>query len=787
MKPQNKIAVFLLALLSFFVLSAEEGKGEWNVLDILPGAWFLHGNIENYQPEATLLTEESNGFALLDRPWIYFDGQSPRALHWELNEVSFASRLNSGAPVGFLPLAVRSTLHLLPGSAKSLQRGVIQKPFSDGRFSSFSLQTVSANLGSFSDWAQFLISTPATERSEMLYETRRRFKGHVLLDGQWRSSWGEGNELVLSLSHNSSSRRFNDWNTVNSQFLENADLTSFYSEYNYRAADRSAKVWLLINRLDRDRLGAELGVLPQETLTQVSTSWYAGTLIQRWGWQLSLSLGQERAQKDSNTLNFSKELMDNDGDLIFSQTPFGLRRSFLFNGRFQPQPETKQVIKPFLDWQISSLEARDDMHRYNPLTLGGNPYGVIIWQGERSMSYGNQLYKARAGLMLELPLLKGLDLAVRAETGPNGFAGSSLAAAESYWGFGVHGALSWRWNDRSELSLSTSRSMQAITPELVDFLDNGQPSGSWYRWSDRDGDRQYDPGEETDLLRGTGGGYHGISPTFTLPVVEQIQVYLALPLSQRWRFELRGTGRQIRNPWTVRYAEAYGHWQTIMGQEVYLLDRPVAEYILTNLEEDRQRPQYWQLMFRFSGEQAEKWYFSFSFMAHMGLGETPFGNGPYSNDSLAVSESSADPNSWINNYGRLDGDRAFVAKLAYALQLSRRLSIGISARYRDGNPFAFLSAGLVSDQLIMRHETLKGEDQHGNKLGPREDYVSEVNLKLSYRLPLFGGTGRLSLEWFNLIDVGYELSEYVFATSGRPPMELTLPRSIRLSLVWQGR
>jgi len=783
----KKILWLVLLLLTGLIYSDDDHEDPfWHFADLLPGAWSPYSVFETYQAESTFLIEESNGFALVDRPWVYYDGWSPKALPWELNEVSFNSRLIPGAPIGFLPSATRSAVLFSPLSPGELNTGITLSPYYTGSASFVSFSTVSPNLGSYSSWAQFLMSTPAILRDELLYETRRRFKSNVILEGQWNKKWGTGQELNIAVSHNKNSRRFNDWNERDTQFIEEASMTSFYTQYQFNSDIRSARVWLLFNHQQRNHSGAELGLLPQETDDLSRMSWAGGLLMKRWNWQLSLTLAYEREHSETNALNFSKELLDNDGDMIFCQKPFGKNSSLIFNGRIMPDPQKKRLIKPYLDWQVSRFSAREEMHRSNPLTLDGQPYGVILWDNGL-IDRTNQAYRINAGLMLDLPLLKHLKLAARAELGVDGFFGKSLSENSSFGGYGLHGSLVWCWNKDSELSVTASSFVHPLSFELVDFLDNGRHGGDWFRWTDRNDDQQYDEGETGVLLRRTGGLTHRLGVGFTLPRVNQIQLFLRFPLSEKWRFELRGTGKKIDNSWTVRYGEEYGNWFERDQQSIYLLNRVPESYVLTNLEESFQKPQYWQLMFRFFGEKAEKWYFSFSFMAHMGLGETPFGNGPGSNDYLALSETSADPNSWLNNYGRLDGDRAFVAKLAYALHLSKRLSMGFSAKYRDGNPFAFLSARIIDDQLIMRNETLKGEDQYGNKLGPREDYLSEINLKLNYRLPLFGGYGCISMEWFNLIDVGYELSEYVFAASGRLPKELNLPRSIRLTLSWQDK
>jgi hypothetical protein len=780
--------VFAILLLFCTSLSAVADQDPfWSFYDLLPGSSTWAGFFETYHPESTLLIEDSNGFAAMDRPRIYVDGWSPRALPWLLHGASFNSRLFSGAPLGFLPLAARTGFLVNSPGAGDLSTGVTMVPQAAGALSSVSVSTVSPNLGSYSPWAQFLISTPAIERADMLYETRRQFDRQVRLDGQWRLGWGDGKALNLAVTHQTVGRMFNDFGEWNRQVVENSEGTDFYGDYQFETSERSTRVWLMINRQDRDRDGAEMGMLPQETVSLNRMNWATGVNLRRWGWHLSAMLGYERDQTLPGELNFSKDLYDSDGVMIFSQVPFGNRSSYNFSGRIEPRPLKRTLLAPYADWRVHAYAADETSHEHNALTLNGRPYGVLIWDRPRTESQQNQLYHVAAGLQMNLPVSDRLLLSARAEVNQDGFFGSTLMDTASFTRLGLFGTLTWRWNDRSQISFDASRFAHPLNGDLVDFLDANRPGGSWYRWDDPDGNFRYDEAETGDLICRTGGGSHRLDDSFRQPMVSQIRLSLSFPMSQNWRFALNAGGKQVQDSWTVRYAEPYGTWKEFDGKMVYLLDQAPRQYIVTNLEADRTSPQYWHLMFRFIGQKAEKWYFSFSFMAHMGLGETPWGNGPVSNDYLALSEGSADPNGWYYNYGRLDGDRAFVAKLSYALYLSRRLTVGLSAKYRDGNPFAFLSADLIEDQLVMRHETLKAEDQKGNKLGPREDYVSEVNLRVNYRIPLLGGIGQIALEWHNLIDVGYELSEYVFNSSMRLPLELTIPRSLRLTLSWMDK
>jgi hypothetical protein len=299
-------------------------------------------------------------------------------------------------------------------------------------------------------------------------------------------------------------------------------------------------------------------------------------------------------------------------------------------------------------------------------------------------------------------------------------------------------------------------------------------------WNDTNQDVEYQNGETGPLFGTTGGKHHFPQQDLSHPLKKRLLLTLATPLSKKWSFHLKGIYKKFARNLAIRFQEEYGSYENIDGADIYFFDRPFGDYYLSNpvFEED---PFYAQLLLRVSGEERRHWYFSFSFLAHIGMGVTAFGNGPGSNDIGIIHESQANPNSWIKGFGRVDGDRAFVAKCYAGFFITRNLSLGISVKYRDGNPFAFFDSLNKHGQWVITYQTIQAENKKGEKGGPREDYMGDISLKLSYNFRLFGKKSRLSLSVFNILDVGYELSEYVFADDIRDAMELNIPRSARLT------
>jgi hypothetical protein len=183
------------------------------------------------------------------------------------------------------------------------------------------------------------------------------------------------------------------------------------------------------------------------------------------------------------------------------------------------------------------------------------------------------------------------------------------------------------------------------------------------------------------------------------------------------------------------------------------------------------------------GKEEKKWYFSFSFMAHIGMGYTAFGNGPGTNDFGILDESQANPNTWINGYGRVDGDRAFVAKMYFGFYLVKNLFLGANIKYRDGAPFAFVGSYYDHNQWSFYLHTIKAENKKGVKGGPREDYLSDISVKLQYEFRLSDLKVNIFASVLNMLDFGSELSEYVFSGGLRYSNEMQIPRSVRAGIL----
>jgi hypothetical protein len=321
-----------------------------------------------------------------------------------------------------------------------------------------------------------------------------------------------------------------------------------------------------------------------------------------------------------------------------------------------------------------------------------------------------------------------------------------------------------------------------IREDVNFFLEKQRPWGTYHFWQDVNQDLRYQSGEEGAVFGYTGGMYHSVDQDSAAPFRKRWLLSLSVRLSQKFSLNVKGIIKNISNNYWIHFKDEHGFYQPVNNQELYFFSQPFTEYSLSNtrFEDD---PYYSQLMLHLVGQEPHKWYFSFSFMAHLGMGYTAFGNGPGANDYGILDESQANPNAWINGYGRVDGDRAYVGKLYFGFYPVKNLFLSVSLKYRDGNPFAFVESHYANNQWVFYLQTIQAEDKKGMKGGPREDFISDLSAKLSYNFRVFDSDVSIFGSVFNALDFGTELSEYVFSGGLRYSNELQIPRSVRAGLL----
>jgi hypothetical protein len=646
------------------------------------------------------------------------------------------------------------------------------------------LATAFPNLGGWTALGKLAVANHASLRDRDLYETRRRLDGNVQLDLGYEKT-GANDSLLLAAGYLSQQRRFNDFNERDRQFEEQGDRLQLLGRWQRRFARGRLDLDLVVNAGGRGSLFAEDGRYPQETYALDQRSWLAAAAWSGAAGSLKLSWLHEYQQRRPNAADAGKDLVDVDGQAFFPFEKWGefradtlaasLGRRFVLPGLGRGL-----VVEPFLDLQAVFHSASERTGAANTVAFAGAPYLVYLWSGDGA--YRNRRRSGSAGALLAMELGRRVELNARLFLQYQGLDFQGSAGDVGGLQPGGQAGVSLRAGKGTTVSLSFGLLPYEWRAGVADFLETQRPGAEVRYWHDLDGDGRFQAGEAGPLFALSGGASHAAAAALKPSLRQRLELLLSTRLARNFSLDIKGLYKWIRRPLWASFAEDFGHYAEVDGKSYYFLDRPVSAYELGNAPFGRD-PFYAQFLMRIHGEKAQRWYFSFSFMAHMGMGFTAFGNGPEANDVGVISESQAFPNSWINGFGRVDGDRAFVGKVFFGYHLSRRLFLAASVKYRDGNPFAFIDAFQRQGQWIITYQTIKAEDAHSRKGGPREDCIWDFNFKLSHEFALFGKKGRLELAVFNLLDFGLELSENVFADPARRlANELQLPRSLRLGV-----
>ncbi len=755
------------------------------LLSALPGAEFYPAFFENYAPDAAFLLEESNGFSLFDPPRVYFEGDSFTQFDWHLDGFGIASALDTGAPGVIPPLFAVSGYRLEGDFPSGRRRGfsfLSAAPVRTGH--RLRLTSGGSSLGSYIPWAPLLVEPHATkyDRDDYLYATRRSLLTGLGLDYAFTRK-GKTSDLSLSISVADERRKFNDFGTKNRTFTEPGRLSSVGLGYAKRFGKGSLGFTAVINDLRRDRALAELGRYPRETQDKVRQAAFAGLRLSLPRFDLGLSYMRETERLRPAAMNFSKDLADNDGEGLWPFERWGdfaadvvrMDAEIPILGLAEDRATSLDL---FAEARISFLQGTERAFDFNAITYARLPELVVLWTGGGSERSKNGLAVAGARFEHRFGERFALLAKVLAQYSAVAFESGVNDVRRVSWGFdaGV------RLLKSPEVTIAYEQMPYELRENVNVFLERNAPAGLIHRWADPNGDGIYQPGEEGGLVGTTGGAFHEAAAGLEAPIRKRVLVTMTMPVSKEFDLSLKGLYKRIDRNLDVRYKGDYGFFEDVGGTPYFFLDEPVQEFVLAN-DASGKKPFYAQILLQLASRPNGRWFFDLSLLAHIGMGRTAFGNGPGANDIGILSESLADPNAAINGYGRVDGDRAYMAKVGFGLVLLENLTLGADIKYRDGTPFAFMDSFVRNGRRIIAYRTIKGENEKGVKGGPRKDYLSDVSVKLAYRFTLFGNSASAEATVFNLLDLGSELSEYVYAFR-RFANELQLPRSYRIGLTY---
>ena len=282
----------------------------------------------------------------------------------------------------------------------------------------------------------------------------------------------------------------------------------------------------------------------------------------------------------------------------------------------------------------------------------------------------------------------------------------------------MHAAVYMKPHDWFEMTISLSKHRGTYTWDDIRFMSDDYMNAE-VRYS-----------ATGDLLTTTGGQYHHWQKYLRQPS------YMVLDLPFKFTFgrheiSMLQSLRFYYDLWMTYYdqsPEAYGFYQehttTCYNKgETWDVTNPIffenageKHYVVGYENKDllgnnffTNKPLYLSSVVKYAYN-GKKVFFSLSWQSYLMSGLSALGNGVQSNTIGILSESTANPNTYLNesntdgayrSSGRVDQDRSFIARIQFGYNITQNWGIHLNGKFKDGTP-------------ITNFRTLAHTDEKGN-------------------------------------------------------------------------
>jgi len=268
--------------------------------------------------------------------------------------------------------------------------------------------------------------------------------------------------------------------------------------------------------------------------------------------------------------------------------------------------------------------------------------------------------------------------------------------------------------------------------------------------------------------------------------VLDLPVYFTFGKSRRHEIAVLSSLRKYYNQWFTTYTDG------VEGSDYTVGIQPL------DLLSDRfgcRTPYYASNLIRYTYN-GRKWFVQLSWQSYLMSGFSALGNGPLSNNIGVLSESTADAVTFTTQAyntlpyqanGRLNQDRAYIARIQVTYNACKYFSIGFNGKFKDGQPFTNYATRTNNDctVTILPYDA-RGINLANNAFGKRKDAFFNFELRATGRWWANGIPMSLEVLCYNLYDFGTALTEYTFdryeVLPERTTMSLCIPRGLLFTL-----
>jgi hypothetical protein len=465
-----------------------------------------------------------------------------------------------------------------------------------------------------------------------------------------------------------------------------------------------------------------------------------------------------------------------------------------------------------LGWEeLFSSNAYSAYDNLNLQFFNGQPYAVVILN---TPTTAKQRVRNSFLFLQDHAILSdwlGLDLGLRFQSSagwlPSGQTTAPSGDLIRWTTLSPRVGLSVAINSRISLRATYAGYYHQLLANFLDYQNPAAISGNVFLWNDKNGDNQFQPGEEGMLMSRFGGQYSNIDPDLKAPYTDEFTIgadvdfgeKMKVGLTLMHRYEHRlvettnvGVPASAYTPVTILDRGGDDKAGTFDDQLITVYNQDPSTlgkdfYQLTNPPNFRDFYQGLELTAESSGL-LRGLYLQFSFAAFMSVGMASQKGEELEYDQGVIGNLFDNPNTLINADGRLFFDRAFLGKLAGAYQLPWDMQISGVAKYYDGLPFGrkLIVTGLNQGPFYIL------ATPRGNSLGTSNkpsghrvefNFTLDVGIEKTFRL----GEEQLGvrLDVFNLLNTNNNTRESDLSGpnfNARIPLEIEAPRVFRLGI-----
>jgi hypothetical protein len=468
-----------------------------------------------------------------------------------------------------------------------------------------------------------------------------------------------------------------------------------------------------------------------------------------------------------------------------------------------------------LGWE--ELFSSNEYTAYDNLNLqffNGQPYAVVMLN---TPSTAKQRVRNSSLFLQDHAILwdwLGLDLGLRFQSSAGWLpSGQTTAPSDDliqWTTISPRVGLSMAVTKRISVRATYARYYHQLLANFLDYQNAAALSGNVFLWNDKNGDNQFQPGEEGMLMSRFGGQYSTIDPNLRAPYTDEFTVgtdfdfgeKMKVGLTLMHRYEQRlvettniGVPASAYTPVTILDRGGDDKAGTFDDQLITVYNQDPSTlgkdfYQLTNPPNFRDFYQGLELTAESRGL-LRGLYLQFSFAAFMSVGMASQTGEEQEYDQGVIGNLFDNPNTLINADGRLFFDRAFLGKLSGAYALPWNMQISGVAKYYDGLPFGrkLIVTGLNQGPFYIL-ATLRG-----NSLGTSDtpsghrvefNFTLDVGIEKTFHL----GEERLGvrLDVFNLLNTSNNTRESDLSGpnfNARIPLEIEAPRVFRLGMQYE--